>query len=54
MVIPSETWGKSLQIKQNAKIYGGVCNLFNKHVLNDDFGKSLTGRHYFVATEINF
>jgi len=54
VVIPSETWGKSLQINQNAKIYGGVCNLFNKHVSNDNFAKTLTGRHYFVATEINF
>ena len=43
-----------MQIKQNAKICGGVCNLFNKDVLNDDFGKSLTDPHYFVATEINF
>ena len=46
--------GTSFQINQNAKIYGGVYNLFDKDVSNDDFGKTLEGRRYFVGTEVNF
>ncbi|OTQ57718.1 TonB-dependent receptor domain-containing protein [Gilliamella sp. A7] len=46
--------GTSFQINKNAKIYGGVYNLFDKEVTNDDFGKTLEGRRYFVGTEINF
>ena len=46
--------GTSFQINQNAKIYGGVYNLFDRDVSNDDFGKTLEGRRYFVGTEINF
>ncbi|WP_294892948.1 TonB-dependent receptor [uncultured Gilliamella sp.] len=46
--------GTSFQINKNAKIYGGVYNLFDKEVTNDDFGKTLEGRRYFIGTEINF
>lgn len=46
--------GASFQINKNAKVYGGVYNLFDKDVSNDDFGKTLEGRRYFIGTEINF
>lgn len=46
--------GASFHINKNAKIYGGVYNLFDKDVSNADFGKTLEGRRYFVGTEINF
>ena len=46
--------GTSFQINKDAKIYGGIYNLFDKDVSNDDFGKTLEGRRYFVGTEINF
>lgn len=46
--------GASYQINKQAKVYGGVYNLFDKDVTNDDFGKTLEGRRYFVGTEINF
>ena len=54
---PSYTFwdvGASFHINKNAKIYGGVYNLFDKDVSNADFGKTLEGRRYFVGTEINF
>jgi Outer membrane receptor for ferrienterochelin and colicins len=54
---PSYTFwdvGASFHINKNAKIYGGVYNLFDKDVSNDDFGKTLEGRRYFIGTEINF
>ena len=46
--------GASFHINKNAKIYGGVYNLFDKDVSNADFGKTLEGRRYFIGTEINF
>ena len=46
--------GASFHINKNAKIYGGVYNLFDKDVSNDDFGKTLEGRRYFIGAEINF
>ncbi|OCG41282.1 hypothetical protein A9G28_06405 [Gilliamella sp. Fer1-1] len=46
--------GASFQINKDAKVYGGVYNLFDKNVSNEDFGKTLEGRRYFVGTEINF
>ena len=54
---PSYTFwdvGASFHINKNAKIYGGVYNLFDKDVSNADFGKTLEGRRYFIGTEINF
>lgn len=54
---PSYTFwdvGASFHINKNAKIYGGVYNLFDKDVSNDDFGKTLEGRRYFIGAEINF
>ncbi|MWP47884.1 TonB-dependent receptor domain-containing protein [Gilliamella sp. Pas-s27] len=46
--------GASYQVHKQAKIYAGVYNLFDKDVSNEDFGKTLEGRRYFVGTEINF
>ncbi|OCG00891.1 TonB-dependent receptor domain-containing protein [Gilliamella sp. wkB112] len=46
--------GASYNINKQAKIYAGVYNLFDKDVSNEDFGKTLEGRRYFVGTEINF
>lgn len=46
--------GASYNINKKAKIYAGIYNLFDKDVSNDDFGKTLEGRRYFVGTEINF
>lgn len=46
--------GASYQVHKQAKVYAGVYNLFDKNVTNDDFGKTLEGRRYFVGTEINF
>jgi outer membrane receptor for ferrienterochelin and colicins len=46
--------GASYQVHKQAKIYAGVYNLFDKNVTNDDFGKTLEGRRYFVGTEVNF
>ena len=46
--------GASYKIHKQAKLYAGIYNLFDKDVSNDDFGKTLEGRRYFVGTEINF
>ena len=46
--------GASYQINKKAKIYTGIYNLFDKDVDNEDFGKTLDGRRYFVGTEISF
>lgn len=54
---PSYTFwdfGASYQIHKQAKIYAGIYNLFDKKVTNDDYGKTLDGRRYFMGTEINF
>ena len=46
--------GASYKINKQAKVYAGIYNLFDKDVNNEDFGKTLEGRRYFVGTEINF
>lgn len=46
--------GAAYRVNNQAKIFAGVYNLFDKEVMNEDFGKTLDGRRYWLGTEINF
>lgn len=46
--------GGAYQVNNGAKIFAGIYNIFDKEVKNEDFGKTLEGRRYWVGTEINF
>lgn len=46
--------GAYYHINKQAKLFAGIYNLFDKDVTNEDFGKTLDGRRYWVGTEIGF
>ncbi len=46
--------GAVYQVNNQTKIMAGIYNLFDKDVMNEDFGKTLDGRRYWVGTEISF
>lgn len=46
--------GAAYKVHKSTKVFAGVYNLFDKDVSNQDYGKTLEGRRYFVGAEINF
>lgn len=46
--------GGSWAINRNTKVYSGVYNLFDKRIINDDFGKTLDGRRYWLGVDVGF
>lgn len=46
--------GGSYAVNQNTKIYTGIYNLLNKKIENDDYGKTLDGRRYWIGLDVNF
>ncbi len=46
--------GVKYRLTDNVDVYGGVYNLFDKTVGNDNFGRVLDGRRYNAGVTVNF
>nr|WP_286480326.1 TonB-dependent receptor [Ignatzschineria indica] len=46
--------GASYKFNRDVSVYGGVYNVTNKKVNDNDHGRTLDGRRYWVGVNVDF